>query len=284
MTSVNIDEMMKVILRLKKKILIVMKQRDAAIEEARIACESRDAVIEEARIDCESRDAAIEETRIANESRDAVIEEARIDCESRDAAIEEVRIANEYRDAIEKANIVINNSLIDLETLLPEDVEEEVAFDYGVIKEVRIANESRDAAIEEVRIANESRDAAISHLDKWKNKYERKEYLERLLPKDEDESDGKKSDDERNTKNADEENGTALNKPTRELTNEERELLLARIQDYIIQERLRLQRDKAEDEEEVDSFFTQQKKLRAKRKIMELTKIKEIIRIYFTII
>ena len=158
MTSVNIDEMMKVILRLKKKILIVMKQRDAAIEEARIACESRDAVIEEARIACESR------------------------------------------DAIEKANMVINNSLIDLETLLPEDVEEEVAFDYGVIKEVRIANESRDAAIEEarianesrdaaieeVRIANESRDAAISHLDKWKNKYERKEYLERLLPKDED--------------------------------------------------------------------------------------------------
>jgi len=274
MTSVNIDEMMKVILRLKKKILIVMKQRDAAIEEARIACESRDAVIEEARIDCESRDAAIEEVRIANKSRDDATEE-----------VSKWRIANEYRDvATEKAYMVINNSLIDLETLLPEDVEEEVAFDYGVIKEVRIANESRDAAIEEVRIANESRDAAISHLDKWKNKYERKEYLERLLPKDEDESDGKKSDDERNTKNADEENGTALNKPTRELTNEERELLLARIQDYIIQERLRLQRDKAEDEEEVDSFFTQQKKLRAKRKIMELTKIKEIIRIYFTII
>ena len=164
MTSVNIDEMMKVILRLKKKILVVMKQRDTAIEEARIACESRDAVIEEA------------------------------------------RIANESRDAIENANMVINNSLIDLEILLPEDEEEEVAFDYGVIEEVRIANESRDAAIEEARIANESRDAAIeevrianesrdvaiSHLDKWKNKYERKEYLERLLPKDDDERDGKK--------------------------------------------------------------------------------------------
>ena len=79
MTSVNIDEMMKVIRRLKKKIIVVMKQRDTAIEEARIACESRDAVIEEARIACESR------------------------------------------DAIEKANMVINNSLIDLETLLPED-------------------------------------------------------------------------------------------------------------------------------------------------------------------
>jgi len=52
-----------------------MKQRDAAIEEARIACESRDA--------------AIEEARIANKSRDAVIEEARIACESRDASIEE---------------------------------------------------------------------------------------------------------------------------------------------------------------------------------------------------
>ena len=136
MTSVNIDEMMKVILRLKKKILVVMKQRDTAIEEARIACESRDAVIEEARIACESR------------------------------------------DAIEKANMVINNSLIDLEILLPEDEEEEVAFDYG--------------GIEEVRIANESRDEAISNLDKWKNKYERKEYLERLLPKDDDERDGKK--------------------------------------------------------------------------------------------
>ena len=137
MTSVNIDEMMKVILRLKKKILVVMKQRDTAIEEARIACESRDAVIEEA------------------------------------------RIANESRDAIENANMVINNSLIDLEILLPEDEEEEVAFDYGVI--------------EEVRIANESRDEAISNLDKWKNKYERKEYLERLLPKDDDERDGKKN-------------------------------------------------------------------------------------------
>ena len=101
MTSVNIDEMMKVILRLKKKILVVMKQRDTAIEEARIANESRDA--------------AIEEARIANKFRDAAIEEAR-----------KWRIANKYRDvATEKANMVIKNSLIDLETLLAEDQVEE---------------------------------------------------------------------------------------------------------------------------------------------------------------
>ena len=53
----------------------------------------------------------------------------------------------------------------------------------------------------------------------------------------------------RKTKKADEEGGTALNKPTRELSNEERKLQRARIQDIIKQERLRLQRDKAEDEE-----------------------------------
>ena len=98
--------MMKVIRRLKQKILIVMKQRDAAIEEARIACESRDAAIEEARIANKSRDVAIEEARIANESREAAIEEAR-------------------DVATEKANMVIKNSLIDLETLLAEDQVEE---------------------------------------------------------------------------------------------------------------------------------------------------------------
>ena len=46
MASKNDNQMMKVIRRLKQKILIVMKQRDTAIEEARIANESRDVAID----------------------------------------------------------------------------------------------------------------------------------------------------------------------------------------------------------------------------------------------
>ena len=144
MTSVNIDEMMKVIRRLKQKILIVMKQRDAAIEEARIANESRDA--------------AIEEARIANKSRDAAIEEAR-----------KCRIANKYRDvATEKANMEIKNSLIDLETLLAEDqVEETVEVDSEEKTEVESEEETVEVDSEEetVEVVEKEYDGVTYYLE-----------------------------------------------------------------------------------------------------------------------
>jgi len=71
----------------------------------------------------------------------------------------------------------------------------------------------------------------------------------------------------RKTKKAEEEDGTALSKPTRELTDEERKLQRARIQDIIKQERLRMMRDRAEDEETDKEFFAEQKRLRLKRVI-----------------
>ena len=153
MTSVNIDEIMKVIRRLKQKILIVMKQRDAAIEEARIACESRDAAIEEARIANKSRDVAIEEARIANESREAAIEEAR-------------------DVATEKANMEIKNSLIDLETLLAEDqVEETVEVDSEEKTEVESEEETVEVDSEEetVEVVEKEYDGVTYYLDPHTN-------------------------------------------------------------------------------------------------------------------
>ena len=76
----------------------------------------------------------------------------------------------------------------------------------------------------------------------------------------------------RQTKKAEENDGTALNKPTRELSAQERLLQRARIQDIINQERLRLQRDKAEDEENVDDFYDKQKRLREKLKERRMKK------------
>ena len=150
MTSVNIDEMMKVILRLKKKILVVMKQRDAAIEEARIACESRDAAIEEARIANKSRDVAIEEARIANESREAAIEEAR-------------------DVATEKANMVIKNSLIDLETLLAEDQVEDTKVASVEETEECTEEETEVASVEETEVVEKEYDGVTYYLDPYTN-------------------------------------------------------------------------------------------------------------------